>query len=458
MVADVLKSILAAGCLLAAPAAMAQPSPLSAYVVMTGDGPVARAITAGENACPTLMLDGKEVAMVERASPADLPLRPTKSTVENSKPSRFPVRVCEAPIARNTRTAAIDGQRLPVPRRKARRIVVLGDTGCRIKASDNAYQACNDASAWPFARIAEQAAAWKPDLVLHVGDYLYRENPCVSGNAGCAGTPWGYGWDAWDADFFAPATPLLAAAPWIMVRGNHESCARAGQGWWRFLAAQPFVAGKDCDNAANDVNGDESAPFAVPLGGGAQIIAMDLAIMGEDTIAATDPRYSQIRETQRKVAELAKGRRYSFAVDHYPLLGLATSEERGVLRIKAGNAAARSTFGIDDPSLRLQGVDMLLAGHVHEWQQVDLGPAHPGQFVSGMAGTQEDVTEVPAAAAIGLEPAPGVKVERFDSWIGSFGFMTLERTGARRWRAEVHGLDGAIVRKCTIEGRTSRCG
>ena len=69
-----------------------------------------------------------------------------------------------------------------------------------------------------------------PDLVVHVGDYHYRENACPAGDAGCSTSPWGYGWDAWDADFFTPAKRLLAVAPWIVVRGNHESCDRAGQG------------------------------------------------------------------------------------------------------------------------------------------------------------------------------------------------------------------------------------
>ncbi len=67
------------------------------------------------------------------------------------------------------------------------------------------------------------------------------------GNAhDCAGSPWGYGWDAWNADFFTPAAPLLAAAPWAAVRGNHESCARAGQGWWRFLDGHAAV-GRNAD-------------------------------------------------------------------------------------------------------------------------------------------------------------------------------------------------------------------
>jgi hypothetical protein len=52
---------------------------------------------------------------------------------------------------------------------------------------------------------------------------------------GCKGSPYGDNWDTWKADFFKPAAPLLAVAPWIATRGNHEICARAGLGFMLFL-------------------------------------------------------------------------------------------------------------------------------------------------------------------------------------------------------------------------------
>lgn len=430
--------------------------PLSTFVLMTGRGPVVRTIVDAGRNCPVIHVDGGSMAMAVRAAPADIAQRPTKSKPENSKPSRFPVRTCEATLPAAARTANIAGSPVPLPPAKVKRIVVIGDTGCRIKTSDNAAQDCNNSAAWPFARIAAAAAAWKPDLVLHVGDYLYRENPCPLGRDGCAGTVWGYGWDAWDADFFTPARPLLAAAPWIMVRGNHESCLRAGQGWWRFLASQPFVTGQDCNQLTNDIRGDQSDPFAVQLGGGAQIIAMDLAIAGEDAIDASDPRYNWMIGVQAAVAAMAKGHDYTILTDHYPLLGLKGGDKKGQFHLTAGNAAILSTFGKRDPSLDLHGIDLLLAGHVHEWQQSDFGD-HPSQIISGMAGTQEDVVNIPHDSAIGAEPAPGARIKRFDNWTNGFGFLTLERIGKRRWRAEVHALDGGIIRRCRIEGRRSSC-
>jgi hypothetical protein len=162
-----------------------------------------------------------------------------------------------------------------------RRIVLVGDTGCRLKKAEDAWQACNDPEAWTFAEVARAAAAAHPDLVLHVGDYHYRENACPEGHAGCTGSPWAYGWDAWDADFFSPAAPLLAAAPWVMVRGNHEECARAGQGWWLLLDPHPLSGNTGCADPAQDADGNHTLPYAVDLGGHARLIVADFSALGD---------------------------------------------------------------------------------------------------------------------------------------------------------------------------------
>ncbi len=122
-----------------------------------------------------------------------------------------------------------DGRPLPLARRRIDRIVVIRDTGYRLKAADNACQACRDPAAFAFAKVAAQAGAWKPDMVIHVGDYHYRENPCPADKqALCGGSLWGYGWDVWNADFFGPGAPLLTTAPLVLARCNHENCNRAG--------------------------------------------------------------------------------------------------------------------------------------------------------------------------------------------------------------------------------------
>src|SRR5260370_28786262 len=198
---------------------------LAQWVQVGPDGTSSvRAIT--EDACPSVTFDGKPMPMSVRSAPG--------RSFGDVKPAQFPVRGCEAMMPGDAVAAVLDGKALPLPRPNPQRILVFGDTGCRL-ATGNATQDCNDINAWPFPKIAAMAAAARPDLVIHVGDYHYREGACPADSAGCAGRPWGYGWDAWNADFFAPAAPLFAAAPWVMVRGNHEDCSRAGEGWFRFL-------------------------------------------------------------------------------------------------------------------------------------------------------------------------------------------------------------------------------
>ena len=63
------------------------------------------------------------------------------------------------------------------------------------------------------ATMSSSVAAAKPDLVIHVGDYVYRESACPPRDQGCKGSPYGDDWATWKADFFAPAAPALLAAP-----------------------------------------------------------------------------------------------------------------------------------------------------------------------------------------------------------------------------------------------------
>jgi hypothetical protein len=39
-----------------------------------------------------------------------------------------------------------------------------------------------------------------------------------------------------------PAGPLLAVAPWVLVRGSHELCSRGGHGWFHRLGPHPTAA------------------------------------------------------------------------------------------------------------------------------------------------------------------------------------------------------------------------
>ena len=177
----------------------------------------ARAITT-DAACPALLLDGR---------PAAQPL-----AVRFTQTAGFAVTQCEAVVPPGHRSARIGEVDLQLPTHRPRRILVWADTGCRMNGA--AQQNCHDPVAFPTKAVADYAAALRPDLVIHIGDYFYRDTDCRGAFPGCddpaspAFEPSGDNWDSWKGDFFEPARRLLAAAPWVMVRGNHESCARAG--------------------------------------------------------------------------------------------------------------------------------------------------------------------------------------------------------------------------------------
>ena len=435
--------------------AVAATEPYVYVVVGDRNAPIVRAIQ-DTAACPTVSADGRDFPMVLRVGPATSPLRPTASKPEQSKPSAFPVAVCEAVLPVGTIRASLLGHSLALPKKQVDRIVVIGDTGCRLKGDE--AQACNDPAAYPFAKVAQRAAGWRPELVLHVGDFHYRETRCPAGNKGCAGSPWGYGWDTWQADLFDPAKPLLAAAPWAVVRGNHENCFRAGQGWHRFLDVQPFVAGRDCDDPANDRIGDDSPVIAIPLGGGAQIVIPDLAFADDrKPTRAGAPERATFETAYRRIAALSADAKFTFLAIHKPILGFGAYQAGKDVRLFGGNQAIRSAFSELDPKMMPPGVDAILSGHIHLWEQVGFNGALPSQFISGIAGTQEDTVPLPASIPPGIEAAPGVAVEKFSSWVGGFGYMTLERRDTTHWTVKVWDLNGKTVNTCRIEGHDSSC-
>ncbi|AVR99027.1 metallophosphoesterase [Pseudoduganella armeniaca] len=444
---------LLAGCASVVPA----PAVLSAYVVLGEQGGAIARVLSSDTTCPAIEVDGRAQPMQLRAPAATIAQRPTASSATDSKPSAFPVLTCELPLPAGTRSASVAGQRLPLPQAEARRIVVIGDTGCRLKKADNAYQACNDPEQAPFGTVAAAAAAWRPDLVIHVGDYHYRENPCPDGNAGCAGSPWGYGWDAWRADFFLPAAPLLRAAPWVVVRGNHETCVRGGQGWWRFLDPRPLAPGRDCNRAADDQLGNYSEPYAVPLAPDTQLLVVDTAATTWRGLKPGDLGFERYRDAYAKVAALAQRTPYNLLTNHHPVLGFgADLDKHGQRYLQLGDKGLQDSFGAVNPLLLPANVQALLSGHVHLWQQISYSSPHPTQFVTGFSGTAEALVPLPDDP-LAVQPAPGAVIDAFSAWVDGFGFMTMERDGPGAWRIEVHDRHGAVRNRCTLTGRQSRC-
>ena len=184
---------------------------------------IARALIDTTAECPTID-DGSGIhRMHERRDP--------RSSVFG--------RLCEKRITWRSKDLEIEikqgGERLlkQTVRQAPKTMAVIGDTGCRIARYVD--QGCLSDRTWPFGLIVNSAARAAPHLVLHVGDYLYREAACDGSSIDCGGKPFGDREESWRIDFFDPARELLATAPWIFVRGNHEDCQRGGYGWFYYF-------------------------------------------------------------------------------------------------------------------------------------------------------------------------------------------------------------------------------
>ena len=416
---------------------------------------VARAITTAAE-CPDMDVDGILRPMQVRMRAETIPLRTTRSEPAMSKPSEFPVLTCEASIPGGTKWAAIGGEALPLPKAHPQRIVLIGDTGCRLKTSDNVFQSCDDPTQWPFERVANAAAATAPDLVIHVGDYHYRENACPVDNGGCAGSPWGYGWDAWRADFFHPARKLLAAAPWIVVRGNHEVCNRAGQGWWRFLDPRPVAPLQDCNAAVNDAVGDYSEAYTVPLGSNVdtQFIVFDSSLVGVTPLKPDELMYRNYRgQLERAFAQTAKALR-AFFMSHHPVLGFASNPAKPEAPFP-GNGGLQSVLETLFPTVLFPpNVEALISGHNHLLEIVNFATPYPPQFITGNGGDWAD-EPFPFPFPPGVEPAPGAVVAEIVTST-RFGYMTMDRAGDG-WQMRAWDVNGALLTACTLNQRQARC-
>ena len=422
-----------------------------------GQNAVVRALTRAAT-CPAVSWDGQASRSMDVRAVAATPALRGDSAQKDSKQAVFDVLTCEARWPNGARRGRVAGQDVPAPHAQIKRIVLIGDTGCRMKASENAFQACNDSVKWPFAQVAQSAAALQPDLVIHVGDIHYRESPCPAGNAGCANSPWGYGFDAWQADLFVPAKPLLAAAPWVFVRGNHESCSRAGQGWFRFIDAQRWQEERSCNAPAFDDQADYSAPYAVPLTVDTQLIVFDSSRTQGKPMTVKDVSYGKYLQQMKQVAQLTQLKPENFFMSHHPLLAVAPVKDMNRFK-PGGNEGLQSVFSALYPErLFPSGVSVAMHGHVHLFEAISFKSAHPLSLVLGNSGSAIEGL-VPEVLAPGVTLYPGAEVDDYAAR-SEYGFATLDRVDTKLgtdWKLTEYSIHGVPLIECAISRGKSRC-
>jgi len=427
---------LAAGCATTPPPAprpesVARPesvfaAPLRTWVEIGSQGAVVRAIvTDPQAACPDIEIENDSVS------------RTYGMQVRSARQPGFEILICEANLPLGVRSAAIGGTRVPVPPLKLKKIAVIGDTGCRIKCDDDGkcnVQNCNDAKKWPFARIAGKVAEERPDVVIHVGDYHYRESACPANEQKkCGGSPFGDNWPAWKADFFDPAAPLLAAAPWIAVRGNHEDCERAGQGWFRFLDLGPVPP--TCN--------DDPAPYGVALPG-LQLLVLNTSKAGKEPAGFYSKAYQDLNGLA------AASDAPSWLVSHHPLWAF--------IQDKADLIPVTEELQKDSDNNLDAKVRLVLAGHIHLFEALAFAPSPPRapSVVAGMSGTKLDkpITDKLVGQSIaGTTVSTAGTSDEF-----AYAIFEPHQEGNRKgWHMTVHDTKGTTVMVCEIEGDSLTC-
>jgi len=379
------------------------PQILASWVQYVTDGVEVRVVTTGT--CPDVVLGGKLTPMVQRAAPT----------------GPHPNSVCTARVPTGTSSIQLGGITLPAPvTTTPKHIVVMGDSGCRVSAKHGLYQACNNSSIWPFEQISNSVALSAPELIIYTGDYIYRESPCPAGNKGCEGTPYGDNQASWLADWIQPSHALRAAAPLVLLRGNHESCARAGNGWFRYLDAHPYT--EQCQHS--------TAPWVMEVG------SLRLAVLDTSELKDSDnqPLTGLYSEQLTQVKELLSGP--GWIATHRPFWGFGADDDTGkpveltgVLQDAVRNAGLP------------QDVRLLIGAHLHLAEVLSFSKQRPPQLVVGNSGTQLVPETKPP------EQIDGLSILNQQVFY-QYGFVTMESEMHNNWIITFRDIKGRTIRPC----------
>ncbi|QJE72768.1 metallophosphoesterase [Aerophototrophica crusticola] len=439
------------------PAAASPGDLLSSYVLW---GP-------GGQAIGRIVLDGTGQACPSLASGTAMAAR------TNPNPATFPITVCEVLVPADAPSAVlVNGQTvpLPVPKQKPGNVAVLGDSGCNTAKK----QDCADPAQWPWPTLVQAAAAKNPDLVIHAGDYNYRGTPNqiqVNGQTqwtydGCLQTPpisqnqpgssLPDNWADWKADFFDPAAPLLAKAPWVFVRGNHELCSRAGPGYFYLLDARSNLLGpgqgeQSC--AAPTPVPDITPTYKISLKS-LSLVMLDSANACDSNNPPTMPMDPAVTAAYGPVMQALPG----FFADgpawfmtHRPILAVFSSNPStgtGTVPVTAtgtGGATLQAGLG-SNPTLPANAA-VTFSSHMHLFHTVTPSqPALPPQIVIGNSGVILQTVATPQTFTTTL-----LGQTMSGNTTAAFGWLWIDKlTDSANWSGTLLGTQGQALGTCAL--------
>jgi hypothetical protein len=433
--------------------AFAQPTETVTWVELGESGKIiARQVIPGPaTACPSVRIKGV------KNPPTQLQAR----TLAKPNPN-FPVLVCEVVIPQGATSASIGSVSLALPTGNPKSIAIIGDTGCKGDASGkgaklavdtddddanqkSSAQACTP-DGWPFKEVAGSAAKTKPDLVIHVGDYVYVKPD---------------NWTNWYYQFFKPASKLLAAAPWIFVRGNHEICSQRGSGYFLLLDPRATAA---CP-------GDSTPPYAVTLGKSNFIVldssgatcdfppgSPEKSCKPSEQAAQIKTLAAQLKSSQSMIPSGASAR----LLTHRPVWGAknakssdstpkgfcpADSKKDVLLSLNSSLAGA---FTQANPTW----IAMAISGHTHLFELMTYTGGPLPQLVVGDSGVALAHQVPKSLSDCKLSTVTGfLQLSTLNSR-DKFGYGILKASDSK---LDVYKSDGTRALKCDIAATSAKC-
>lgn len=431
---------------------------LTAPVGMTRSGLVARAVVPMGNPCPLLRTThakgvNKRTAMIERVAPA---------TTYGAFAS---LRSCSAKMPFGALSATVGGRSIPASMPKETdRIAVFGDTGCRLKGS--LVQDCNSPESWPLAQISRSIAAERPQLIVYTGDFFYREAACdPSKTALCAGSPApGAGLPfkdtatGWLADVFTPMASVLAAAPIVVVRGNHEACYRGGNGYYIYFDPRDGTEGT-CAPQLNSsgvlVNPTEilNESFAVDVDvrgpEDLRLVVVDSAYGDDCTVTPIRPQQITAYQAAGRLAARAD---QSWLLVHRPVIGWQAADDCAPSGGWVSADQQVASHGL------LDDYSVIVSSHIHMAQAMNI-PGVPPQIVLGNGGTLLEPPAPFSLPTVGPNFVPGMAYQAPTSgwWDIRYGYALVQPRANGNWLWQMKTPGAVLFRNCVLGSGAMKC-
>lgn len=337
--------------------------------------------------------------------------------------------ICEGSLPKNTVKVQGDSEAIIIPQ-SLQKIVILGDTGCRLRYQDGKgiIQKCEDEKEWPFAQVMRSVEKENPELVVHLGDYHYREICADPQKCKPYEGTLGYGYKPWEADFLKPSERVLKKTPFIFVRGNHEGCQRAYEGFLKLLSP-----------VGNDKCVDEQDTQYTSFGN-FLIVNFDNNNVDDKPLDIKSNEFILLKERYKKMVETLNARPETevWLFTHRPIWGLAPSRSENLTDKAPASVNPNMQALVHDLPLPKK-VQMIFAGHIHA-VQFAVGN-HPPQMVVGESGTSLDNF---SKEALKLLPK-GYRVFPAD-----YGYVVMDRKTSGAWTATIKSVDGETNFVCQI--------